>query len=101
MPFPITGIILYLDNALPFFFRNDINTYKRGVVAMTLSLSFAAPGTLLVLLVFYVNLALIGGLLSRHVSGGRISGFSFSRVFFLLFYRLVPSEIPGIYFAST
>ena len=94
MPFPIAGIALNLGNVLLFLLGNNINTNGREVA--TLSPSSTAPGILLVVLVFFIaltliGLALIGGLSIRHVNRERISGFSPSKVFFLLFSGLVLS----------
>ena len=86
----MADIALNLGNILFFFLRNNIDTCGRGVGAMTLSPSSAAPRTLLVVLVFLINLALIGlapigGVSSRHISKGKISKPSLSGVFLLFF----------------
>ena len=81
MPFPTADIALDLGIVLFFLLRNNIDACGRGVRATTLSPSSAALGTLLVVLVLFVSLALMGRLLTRHVKKGKISGLSLFRVF--------------------
>ena len=85
--------LIFLDNV-------GVSTRYKGVMATTLSLSFVASGTSLVILVLLVSLALIGGLPTRRVSRGKISGFSLSEVFFLLLSGPVPLKTPYIHLAG-
>ena len=93
MLFLLANIAFDLSNVLSFLLRNNIDTYGRKVEALTLYLFFAALETSLVILVFLINLVLIGlalisGLSTRYVSKKRISGLNLSGV--LLFFLTGP-----------
>lgn len=92
MPFPMVVIALDLGDIFLFFHKNNVNTCGRRVVAAALFLSSAMPEISWEILVFFACLALMGRLLTRHVSKEKISRLGFSRIFFLLFCRLVSSE---------
>ena len=110
MSFPIAVIAFDFGYVPVFLFLlgNDIGTRGRGVGVTTLSPpSFAAPRTLLVVLI----LLWVGGrsLLSgrrlfstRHVSKGGVDRLILStRVLFLLFSGPVPSGTPRVYVMGT
>lgn len=89
-----------------FFLKNNINTYYRGVIAMTLFLSPLIMKTFLVVLVFFASLALIDrrllGLLStKYINRGDISGFHLSGVLILLFCRSIPLKTLDVNFLDT
>ena len=93
MLFPMADIALDLGNVFFFLSRKDIDTCGRRVGAMTLFPSSMVPGTLLIVMVLLMSLALIGlalmgGPFTRHISKGKISGLSSSKVLLLLFSRL-------------
>lgn len=93
--------IIALDIGDVIFFLLDdisISTYCKEVIAMTLSLSFTAPKTSLVILILFVSLALVAGRLlrmffTRYVSKRNINKLILFRVFLLLFCRLIPLKI--------
>ena len=85
-----------LDLGDIFFVSLDgIDAHCRRVVAMTrsLSLSYTASATLLMILIFFVRLALMSRLLMRRINKGRISGLSLFEVFLLFLFGLVPSGV--------
>lgn len=74
-----------MGDILFFFLRNDVSTYGKKIITVTPFLSFAAPKTSLVVLVFPVSLGLVSGLLStRYISIRKVSGLVLSKVFILL-----------------
>ena len=64
MSLPVTVVVLDLRDIFHFFFENNIDSCDRRVGAMSLSLSSATPGTLLVIMV----LSWVGG---RNLLNGR------------------------------
>ena len=106
MSFPMAVIALNLGHVPPFLLSNDIDTRGRGVGVITLSLSSAAPETLLVVLVF---LWISGGSLlsrrwlfsTRYVSRGGVGGLILSTgVSLLLLRRPVPPGTSWVHIAG-
>lgn len=91
MTFFVAVEIFDLEDVFFFLLRNNISTCGRGVVATTLSFSFVAPGTSMVVLIFLASLALMGRLPTKHVSRRRVSGLILPGVLF--FGWSMPSEI--------
>ena len=98
---PMTVEALDLGNIFHFLLDGvDVSTSCRRVITTT-SLALSSPKiSLLVVLVFLVNLALVGRrllmLVIRYISKRSISGLNPSGVFLLFFCGLVPLETPGI-----
>lgn len=93
-------LTLDLRDVFLFFFRNNINSCDRGVVANTLFLYFAALETSLVVLVLFTGLVLIGGLSTKHVKREKISEFNLSEVFLPFFCRLISLGTLNVNFTS-
>ena len=73
-----------------FFFRNDISTYGKEVVAATLFLSSTVPKTFLIVLVFFAGLVLVGRLLvSRHISRKNVNRLFFPKILFFGWFLLL------------
>ena len=99
MPLPILEVAFDLGDVFVFHvFFNDLGIYTncRGVVTAILLATLTLKTTLV--LVFLTSLALLDGrllvLATRYVNRTSISRLSLLGVFFLLFYRLVPSRRP-------
>lgn len=77
-----------MRDVLFFFLVNNIDTYCREIVAVTMFLSLTAPKTALIVLDLFVDLALMGkrlmGLLStKYISKENVNRLILSRVFIL------------------
>lgn len=84
MPLPITVETLDLEDVFSFFLDDvNVSIRCRGAMAITLSLPPTVPRISLVILVFFINLALVGGHPTRHVSRGRVNKLILPKVFFL------------------
>lgn len=80
-----------------FFFGNNIDTYYRKVLTLTLFLFTIMPENFLVVLIFFVGLVDRRLFFStRYVNRGGVNRFIFLGVFILLFCWFVASETPGI-----
>lgn len=102
MTFFLIVKVFNIRNVFFFFFRNDIDTYYRRVMATTLFLSSASPKIFLVILIFFVDLALIGELFStRYVYKKRINRLVLPKVFILLFCWSISIETFGINLLGT
>ena len=97
MSLPVAIVAFNLEDIFHFLLDNiEIRIRYREIGATTTPAAlFMSKISLLVVLVFLASLALVDGRLlvptTRYVSKKKISGLSLSRVFFLLFCRLVPS----------
>lgn len=84
-------------------FDSGVNTYYKGVLASTLSLSTMVSRIFLVVLVRFISLALIAKrwlVPTRYISRKDVSGFILLKVFILLFCLFVLLETVGIDFSS-
>lgn len=96
MLFPLTIVVLDLEDIFHFFYNSaGVNIHDKGVAA--LSLSFAVLRTLLVVLVFFIGLALIGlalmgGLPTGTSAEGKLVDLVFSESFSSFLAGLFPWE---------
>lgn len=81
----MTVVTLNLEDVFLFFFKKNISTSCRKVVAIILSLFFMASETFLVVFILLISLALMGRLSTRHVSIEKVSKLNPSEVFLFLF----------------
>lgn len=100
------SIVKVFDLEKIFFFENNVDIYYRKVVVATLFSLFTLPKTSLVVLVFFVDLVLADRRLLRllptkYISRESVSGFIFSKVFILLFYKFISLEIFDINLLDT
>lgn len=88
--------ILDFRDVFPFFFDNvGVSTHCRRIMATTLFLPLMVLRTSLMVLIFFISLALVGRrllgvLVTRYVSGRSVNRLISFRVFFFFFCRLIP-----------
>lgn len=90
---------LNVGNVIFFFFDNDIETYYREVLAMTLFLLIITLKTFLVVLVFFM--VLVGRKLlfpTRYVSKGGVNRFIVPKVLIFILSWLIALEVLTINF---
>lgn len=67
-----------------FFFRNNVGTYDKEVIAATLFLSSAVQKVSIIVLIFFISLVLIDELFFvRYVSRGKVGRLILPKVFIL------------------
>lgn len=103
--FFLVGEALNLRDDL-FFPLNAINIYCKGVVGAILFLLATVPKIFLIVLIFFIGLTLVdkrllGVLLTRHISIGRVNRLILSKVLVLLFSWLILLETLGINLSGT